>query len=441
MANFHAIRTARLTDRQLLDLVYALHAEVEVTSGTIGLGEGIAVDFLACERDQEPMSDLDGDRHAIRSASLSVFSDVRIEFLRGTCEDTQNPHANRQASPYFDEVFLWQETRRGGVTAQRWIACIDAIENALPRTYPLHESMQGSDAIDVLRAEVAELAGQYRQMLTGLAEERSAFRREAEDERKEAKAEYTEAHLRLETTTKERRKEFDEHKKKEQDRLGQRKDELDRRERDLDNRQHMHVRRELRERISQDFKARVAKPVVSKAALWMRWFVFFLTLAAGAGIGALGLFGFGELVATGGAETAPGWLTVTHAIRSVALIALAVGFVAYAIGWLRAASLDDVRAARRYEKYGYDIDRASFVIETIMEVGEKEDMQVPDAWVDGVCRNLFEDDAGRSADDAPNHALAALFETVSGAKFGPDGAEFSIGRRDARRFAKRQTRG
>ena len=441
MASIHAIRTARLTDRQVLDLTYALRGALEITSGTLGLGGGMNVDLLSCERGQEPMSDLDGDRHAIRSANLVAFSDIRIDFLRGICGDAQSPRSNRQASPYFDEVFLRHDAGQGEATAQQWLACIDAIESALPKTYPLHETTQGSDAVDVLRAESAALAGQYRQMLAGLADERSAFRREAEEERREARAKFTEEQLRIEAALKDQRKEFDEYKQQEQGRLQQQKDELDRREQDLDDRQHMHVRRELRKRISEEFKARVVRPVVSKTALRMRWIVFLLTLSAGIGIGAFGLLGFGDLAAIGGTETTPGWLTITHAVRSIALIALAVGFVAYAIGWLRAVHLDDVRTARRYEKYGYDIDRASFVIETIMEVGEKEDMQVPDTWVDGVCRNLFEDDAGRSADDAPSHALAALFETISGAKFGPNGAELSIERRDARRFAKKQSRG
>ena len=78
----------------------------------------------------------------------------------------------------------------------------------------------------------------------------------------------------------------------------------------------------------------------------MRWFVFGLTLAAGVGVGVFGIDSFGELVAAGGHEDVPGWLTITHAVRSIVLIALAVGFVAYAISWLRAIYLDDVRTER-----------------------------------------------------------------------------------------------
>ena len=124
-------------------------------------------------------------------------------------------------------------------------------------------------------------------------------------------------------------------------------------------------------------------------------------------------------------------------VRNFLLVALAVGFLVYAINWLRTIYLDDVRAERRYEKQGHDIDRASFVIETIMEVGDKEHGGVPDAWVEGVCRNLFQDSADQGSDSSPSSALASLLNNVAGAKLGPNGLEFAMKRGDARRIAKK----
>ena len=140
MANFHAIRTARLTDRQVLDLVYALVADTDATSGMVSLGDEINVDIISCERPDKLVAVLDRDRHAIRSAHLSVSSRIYIDFFRGTCSDIRDPAVNRQASPYFDEVFLRHDPRRGQATAQQWTACIDTIETALPKTYPRQET-------------------------------------------------------------------------------------------------------------------------------------------------------------------------------------------------------------------------------------------------------------------------------------------------------------
>ncbi len=441
MATFHAIRTARLTDRQILDLIYSLVANAGVTSGTIRLGDGLDIDITAGERSEKPIADLDGDRHAIQAVYLFHSSHLRIELYRGICGDVQKPGGKRQASQYFDEVFLTTDGKLGVDAVQKWIACIDAIEQAVPKSYPLQESENGTDVIDVLRAEVGLLSGQYQRMLTGLAEERTQFRERFEAERAAAREEYTTKKRELENAAAGLREEFNEHKAQEDADLIRRQEELEQREQDLDNRQHMHARRDLREKISEDFRSRIGNPVVSGSASRMRWLVFLLTLMSGLGIGFFGIQNFAEMVAAGGDQGAGDWLTVSYAARSIVLTVVAVGFIAYAINWLRTVYLDDVRAQRRYEKYGHDIDRASFVVETIMEVGDKENMQVPDAWIDGVCRNLFHESADRNSDESPSSALAALFESIAGAKFGPSGTELTMERRDARGLAKKVARG
>ena len=381
MANYHVIRTARLTDRQVLDLIDALrgHTNVNVEEGIVSLGDGMTVDILAVEQSEELILSLRSDRHAIQSANLSVSENISVQFFRGVCDNTQSPGANRQASPHFDELYLHAGSRS---SVPQWITCIDAIEAALPKTYPFQGTAQVSNVIDFLHAEIASLADQYKEMLDGLAKERTQLRQESEKEREIARQEYTEEREKLNKEREHQRKEFDRHKQQEEIRLKSLREELDRREQDLDDRQHMHARRELRERISADFKKRVGRAVVSRAAVRMRWLVFGLILAAGAGTGYLGFDSFGELIAAKDNGNTSGWLTIAHAARSVLLSALAVGFVVYAISWLRAIYLDDVRAERRYEKYGDDIDRASFVIETILEVGDQENMQVPKAWIE-----------------------------------------------------------
>ena len=60
------------------------------------------------------------------------------------------------------------------------------------------------------------------------------------------------------------------------------------------------------------------------------------------------------------------WPSIVRVVRTSILLLLSVDFVAYAINWLRVCYLDDVRTERHLERYGHDIDRASFVIETIM---------------------------------------------------------------------------
>ncbi|MCY3874708.1 MAG: hypothetical protein OXF88_10500 [Rhodobacteraceae bacterium] len=350
-----------------------------------------------------------------------------------------NPGSKRQSSPYFDEVVVHGNDTTGVIAAHDWIVCVDAIERALPKTFPLEEIEAVTAPIDVLRAEIAELSGQYRQMLAGLAEERAKFRKEADAQRAAAQQEYDAEKVRRTEYENNQRKEFDAYKAEVEADLQGRREDLDQLKQDLDDRQHMHARRDLRGKISEDFKARGSRPVVSKLALMLRLLIFVLTLTIGIGIGTFAFESFGDVLTVGSASDTPVWLAISYVIRSIVLVALAVGFVAYAINWLRVNYLDDVRTERRYEKYGHDIDRASFVIETIMDVGKQENMQVPDAWVDGVCRNLFHDRTDRDPDASSSNALAALFEIIAGAKFGPEGTEVTVDRRGARKFSKKFT--
>ncbi len=437
MAIYHAIRTARLSDRQVLNLIDSIRAKLGVMHGEISFGEGMTVDIAASKRSEEPIASLDRERYAIRTVNVSTSFRIQINFHRGICGDVQDPLTNRQASPYFDEVFMQGGPTHGEQASVEWVKCIDAIEQALPEVFPLQEFDKGTDAIDVLRVEMSRLSEQHRQMLADLEEERTEFRKQNQQERVAAQQEFAEEKNKLKASAERQRESFEKYKVEEEASLKRRQEELDEREKELDNRRHMHARRDLRDKIAENFKARTSQPLVSGSASWKRSTVFSLTLIAGVGLAFGAFYSFEQLTRYGDGSGTPVWLTASYAVRSVVLIALALGFVGYAINWLRTVYLDDVRNARRYEKHGHDIDRASFVIETIMEVGDDERLQVPDVWVEGVCRDLFHDSSDQDRDHVSSSALAALFETIASAKIGPDGTEFSMDRRGARRFAKK----
>ena len=270
MPSYHAIRTTRLSDRQVLDLMDSLRTQAGLTAGSIQLGDGIDVQIENRERDDELFSQLGHDRFAIRSMSLYAPSGLQIDFFRGICGDVQHPAQNRQASPYFDELFLRANGDGSAEAAQAWINCIDVIERELPKTYPLEEFQNGAGAIDVLRVEVAQLSRNYAEMLSGLAEERSKLRADADEERAAKRKEYEEQTRELVASRASQQLEFDHYRKEEETKLRRRQELLEQREKELDNRQHMHVRRDLREKIVEEFKARTGKPIVSESAQRMR---------------------------------------------------------------------------------------------------------------------------------------------------------------------------
>ena len=282
--------------------------------------------------------------------------------------------------------------------------------------------------VDIFQAELATLTNQYGQLLTGLDTERAEFRKAFEEERQRANKEYEAAKKKISEDDIQRRWEFNSYKSNEENKLQSKLEELNKREESLDDRQYMHTRRELRNQITKNFKERVGQPVVSKRAWYIQWLIFGMTLVAGIAAGYFSFESYQDLLVV---EYSPEdqWKTIGLSFRLATLTIAAVGFIFYAINWLKGIYIDHVRTDRGNESYGNDIDRASFVIETILEVGEKERAAVPDTWIAGVCRNLFTEKGNDSYDTTSSNLAAIVLESISG-------AEINLKKRDARKLAK-----
>ena len=81
MARNHVIRTARLTDRQVLDLMYALKEKLEIVSTHVSPGLGKSIDFQHSKRGNEVIKILDGDSYYIRDSSVSTASGIHYPFF------------------------------------------------------------------------------------------------------------------------------------------------------------------------------------------------------------------------------------------------------------------------------------------------------------------------------------------------------------------------
>ena len=441
MASNHVIRTARLTDRQILGLMDVLKEELEIVSGNVGLGLGKNIPIQKLTRGSELVEKLDRDSYRIFNSTVNTASGISIHFLRGICANTENPHNNRTASPYFDEIILTANQAQHDIDEP--LKCLDIIQDSLPKIYPLQNEGKERSVVDIFQTELATLTNQYGQLLTGLDAERAEFRKTFEEERKRANKEFQTAKKNLENDDNQRRKEFENYKSHENDKLQSKVEELqnkieelNKREESLDDRQYMHTRRELRNQITKNFKDRVGQPVVSKRAWNIQWLIFGLTLIAGIAAGYLSFESYQDLLVV---EYSPEdqWKTVGLSFRLATLTIAAVVFVFYAINWLKGIYIDHVRTDRGYESFGNDIDRASFVIETILEVGEKERAAVPDTWIAGVCRNLFTEKGNDSYDTTSSNLAVMLLESISGANFRSDGAEINFKGRGARKLAKK----
>ena len=432
--NNHAIRTARLTDRQIVDLLIAIREGIGFASATLEFGAGVRKKIAADTAETE-LEKYKGDSYAILSLDMHLAQrNVAIRFWRGICPNSDQPHENRQASPYFDEIFLCRVSNdRAAESPDVIIECLDVIEKTLHEV-PRALQGQGQDVIDTLRAEMSALNETYRRMIERSEDERVRYLKGFEEQRQSVEEERQATKAKFEAEAEQRQQDFQKRMGNEEAKLSQRQSELDAREQELDNRQHMHVRRALREKISEEFRSRAGEPVVSTRAAMMRWAIFGLTLVAGIGMGGFGLRAF-YLLVSAEFDVTDYWMLV---VRAAILSLGGVGFFLYAIRWLRSIYLDDVRTSRRYESYRDDIDRASFAIETIIEIGnEKQGVAAPEAWIEGVCRNLFRSDVGDKAERGPQtDAFIELLRSISSASVGPNGAEVTLGSKGGKRMAK-----
>ena len=391
MAKNNAIRTARITDKKLFDLIYTLWERVQISAARIELGANVILSVPPKESTDETIAALYSDRYAVYSARISTQQGLTITFYRGICDNQDQPH-QRQPSPHFDELFFIPDDRNDpGRMAAHIAACVDVVEEVLGSVYPFQGAATARDPNDVLQTELVGLTRQYKEMFGDLNKERLAIQKEYEERREALERETETARSKVEDDANRQKEELNHQRERDEKRFEERMAQLDRREQALDDRQHMHVRRELRQQIAKNFKGQVRGPAVSGRASILRLAVFGSTLAVGAIFSYAAFYTFREMPEM---YDMPLWITISWIIRSTLFTVLAVGFVTYAINWIRILYLDDVRVARESEKNGNDIDRASFVIETIMEVGEKGNTEVPDAWIEGVCRNLFSEKGG-----------------------------------------------
>lgn len=97
-------------------------------------------------------------------------------------------------------------------------------------------------------------------------------------------------------------------------------------------------------------------------------------------------------------------------------------------------------SAREFEevalRYRFDIDRASWVVETILQMNADEKTEIPSQWLESVCRNLFESHSSSDEDTSSLQAFSALFDATARARLGTDGFEFEVDRKGAKRIAQ-----
>lgn len=406
----------------------ALFHEVEALSDDNTSAQFNVLNSTLSEDDVARLGKNGKNSRRITRANIVLSNKVTVAFARNvSLEGQQNPVFNpnqRQRSAYFDEIAVGVVQSNKPVDAKEIGAVQAVVEKHLRPLLRAIEKSGQDDVRGVLTTEIAALAEMHRQMTEqALARDQS---REAHFDglRKTLEADIAEREDAL-------------RKKTEADtaKVNELHDELAVKQRELDDRDHMHVRRELRQFITTEvlhevrpqatgilfFGVLAASIIISLLAAWFAFASFQLYAP--------------EVPAFQGGSINY-WLIGSVLARVILASFVSLGFLIFAVRWMRTRYLEQERLKTEFERYALDINRASWAIETIMEVGQREGQQIPREWIEGVCRGLFSKSDDKDQDTTSLEALGALLNITGRAEIGTDGTKFELERRELRRAAK-----
>ncbi|MFH1157583.1 MAG: hypothetical protein V1721_01670 [Pseudomonadota bacterium] len=90
---------------------------------------------------------------------------------------------------------------------------------------------------------------------------------------------------------------------------------------------------------------------------------------------------------------------------------------------------------RDFERYAYDINRASWAIETIMDITKNEGKLPPQTWIEAVCNNLFQRDE-KDNNDREVSPIESILSASARLEYGPEGTKFEIDKGGVKKLSK-----
>jgi hypothetical protein len=415
MANERVFRIARLTDKQIVALFKKLDQAFPAHSSNFMFG-----DHLQHTLQNLPTELLERSSHSIGSAQIYGQSPKKytVLFARGISEGSFN---TRIPSSIADEIQI--QINQGGspvnVNLEDYLKLVGIVEKET-KTLSVTDSKDDLSNTSILHAELKSLS----ELATELTVGADTKRRELDSKRDELDDAFNAKEAALE-------KDFEEKEKSLDDKTA----ELEALRKELDDREHKHVRRALRETITNEIQERIAKPA-RPTGVW-NYNAFALLLAL-VGVGILASLAFltqasiTKMAATLESNSIEFFFVYFKVLLSSAG---ALGLLLYVVSWFRSLAAQEIDYRRKLEQYVFDMNRASWTIETMLELSDSELDEVPQSWLDSVTNNLFENGSSKNEDTSSLQALAALLNVTTEAEIGPDGPKFKLNRRGAKKAA------
>lgn len=418
------VRTPKLTDGRLYQLAQELldlfpDGEAKFT---YPLGETGSVDV---ETNFESL--VGSKQRLIQEFQFSFPGTVqeRVSFHRGIVEKehwrqhpNQSGFARAVPSAHFDEIGLLSPERGYGGQNQPAPARLsrddvfkltDIINGLAVDSTFVGQGESATTLSDIVAGQIGDLRQLHLEMTRGLAKARTEA--DKQDANRRAALE-TEAAEKMSL-------------------LGKREAELEARRQELNDREPQHERRRLREHLTTRLQEEISRPNKETKA-WENG-SHFLYLAAGF---LFVLLSVGLTLAANLDDTTGSYSFWAYTVKSLAAGVAGAAFIWAGLAGLKTAAIANRKHEEAIQRYGFDMDRASWIVETILQMNSVEKADVPSEWLESVCRDLFLFQDKPSDENRSLEAFAALFDATARAKIGTNGLEFEVDRKGARRLAQ-----
>lgn len=424
------LSVSKIPDRAILDMLAELKEKYGSTHVGVDLG-GIPLG----EADHELLSKRKGTSFLIQSFAFNAANNAfRVNMNRGNVVQGLNP-------AYYDSVTF--EPSNGNIDIPKVLEVEEVLRRYL--VFPKASDAKGlaEGTLGIIDRETASLAELHHKML----ENADALRIRYEEDAATRRETFEQQQLQAEEDIRKRETEA-------LDRIQIEKAALDDKIKEFDQSEYMFARRKLREDITNQVQDFTKRPLSSRESAFKFWLIAGLCLLASGGAGVLAFESFQSFVSlaeatqaildpSAGPDTVPKmqrlpqdtYLLWMMALRGAVLSAVCIGFSAYLISMLRKSYDSEVRTLHDFQRYGMDINRASWVIETAMEMTTKEGAALPERWIEGACAGLFQSDNKKDAEISSLAALGAVMGLGPEVTVGPTGASFKIPPKGAKKAA------
>ena len=435
MSNTAAYRTGKLKDKDIIKTLKTLEAKFGKIQSNVHLGNIP----LTSESEDIKLLEKSNDTAITSFDYVSELHKFTVRFRRGVAID-QDKVGVREASAYYDELYMIVGTQRSpsqqAPSTQEIIECNRLLSKFAEKNISKNLGDSGNEPLDLLQRQLTSLSSLHEKMVSDLSSVRSKLSKD-----------YTKRQKELEQNHLDRLEELKSLNKIEEDKLTKISSDLDAREKELDDREHMHVRRELSGKINDDIKSRLEKTLVSKSSNYIRMFILWLSLSATFLLAFLSIYSLNEYIEhldmianrekfinleLSVYKNKEWFLMLKGVLSSIG----SVGFLLYSLKWLRELYNYDNNRQKELEMYAYDINRASWAIETIMESQLNKNSLPPQTWIDAVCNNLFNSSGVMNKNERLN-PLGEFLSSCTHIELGSEGTKFEVNKKGVKQLANK----